>query len=143
MCACQSEFSDSHSFLLWMLCFYSGVTSPENWYGLFPPWRISNISVYIIMSQEPPPPLGLYLARDILRYYLPRVGHRVVNISNKYASHILICVEICSDLHNNTVKNWDQGLRSVVLGRWLWFFEKPLMHRCNYSTANKQAEITQ
>lgn len=61
----------------------------ENWCAPFLAQRIFNIAVYLIQSKDSPPPFGLFLARDMLRFNLPSVGHGVLIFPLLSASSVL------------------------------------------------------
>lgn len=79
-------------------------------------WRIFTIAVYLILSKDAPPPFSLFLARDMLRFNLPIVGQKGVNISTtecqQYAHPVLIL-----PLEKTVLSQYQRG-RAKVCGSW-------------------------
>lgn len=69
--------------------FFSMIEPLEDLCAPFLASRIFNIVVYLILSEDSPPPFSLFLARDTLRFNLPNVGHRVLIFPQLNASNML------------------------------------------------------
>ena len=60
------------------LFFFPVAQPPENRRAPFLAQIIFNIADYLILFEDSPPPAGFFLARDMLRFDLALVGHRVL-----------------------------------------------------------------